>query len=129
MSDVPALSGRRRSESAIIASSDAGNTITLLNLRDEESFSINDIKIEYIGAGTVGPIQVEIHDVDSSTGSGSTNEEDAVDIKEIATGSNYEREGIAREDFENDVVILTDRDGDGQDADIFVTIGGYILTG
>jgi hypothetical protein len=94
----------------------------VLDLRDEESMSLEEIRVDYDGNGTTAAT-VEIYDEPDGTSTG--NESDLVDKLRLAAGGEKNPDMEWR-DIENGVLVTT---GGNQDAEITVTVGGYILSG
>lgn len=114
--------GRPESGTLTAASGDSGSALDLLDLRDEETFRINDVIISYSGAGST-EASVELYDEPAGTGAGSLN--DLVETVEIGPGERHIATEIERRDIEDDIVILPSNNDD----DISVTVGGMVVTG
>lgn len=104
-----------------IPSGDSGN-YTALELTDEQSFSLEELRVDYGGGGSASTV-VEVYDDDSSTTSGS--ESDLVDKYRLTSGEEKNTDMVYRE-IEEDVIVTT---SGNQDDDITVTVGGFIVSG
>lgn len=114
-------SGRPDSGVATVPGGDA-TLFFPLSLRTEETFSPQEIKVEYDdGGGT--PAVLEIYDEPSNINQG--DESDLVDRFYINSGDRLNPDMVYR-DIEDDLVVTTDGN---QDAEVTVTVGGYIVTG
>ena len=114
-------SGRRVSSTVDVASGD-GSLFTALSLRDEETLSLEEIKVEYASSGSVAEV-LEVYDEPEAITPG--DEEDRVEKFHTQPGDRINPD-MVYEDVENDVLVTTDGN---QDAEITVTVGGYIVTG
>lgn len=114
-------SGRPDSGVATVPGGD-GTLFFPLSLRGEETLSPQEIKIEYDSAGTTATV-LEVYDEPSDTVQG--DESDLVDRFYLNAGDRINSDMVYR-DIEDDVVVTTDG---SQDAEITVTVGGYIVTG
>lgn len=114
-------SRKPRSETVTIASG-VNDPVVALSLRDEEKFSLEEMRIQYSPSGTTEST-VEVFDDTEEDGSFSL--DDKVD-EFVLTGSDEKNPDMKWDDIEENVVI--DPDGNS-DAPIVVTVGGYIITG
>lgn len=109
------------SDTVDVASGDSSN-FDVINLRSEESMSLEEVRVDYDDSGTTAAT-VEVYDEPDGTSSGS--ESDLVDKFRLAAGGEKNPDMEWR-DIQDGVLVTT---GGGQDAAITVTVGGYILSG
>jgi len=128
MVDDPRTSRQPVSEVLVVALGNANSTQTVLELSDEQMFVLTEYVVTYSDAATTGPIRVEVQDTDSGDAVGDTNQGDAVVLEELATGDRISESSLARREFGNDVVAITDRGTVGQDDDVILTVGGYYVS-
>ena len=114
-------SGRADSNVAEIPSGD-DTLFTPASLRREERFSIEELKIEYSGDGSTSAVLM-LYDEPSDTTSG--NEEDLIDKFYIEAGDRINPDMVWAE-VEDDLIVTTEGN---QDAEITVTVGGFLVTG
>lgn len=122
------MSKSTKSSFKTVPSADSNTLVEVLSLRDEETLDINDIKVEYSGGATVDNILVELHDEDEGNSVGDTSESDAFDVVEVANGDRVHLTDIERDHIEEAVMVVVDRVGSGVDGDMYITIGGELVT-
>ena len=97
--------------------------VTALELRDEETFSVSNVKVENENAATTEAF-IEVYDETSDTA-----EEDLSDVRDgffLSPGDTLTLEDLDYSDFEDDIVLYP---SGAQDARVLVTIGGVVVTG
>ena len=114
-------SGRADSNVAEIPGGD-GTLFFPASLRAEERLSIEEIKVEYSGSGTTATV-VELYDEPSDITGG--DEEDLIDKFYVESGDRINPDMVWAE-VEDDLVVTADGN---QDAEITVTVGGFLVTG
>lgn len=121
MADDSRKTSKKESASATLASGSTTVT-TLMDLREEETLSIEWLKVEYADGGTTAGT-VDMYDEPDGTASGDLN--DLIDKFQVTAGQRQEYTPVY-EDVEDDIVL----EGDGNfDDEVTVTVGGYIVTG
>jgi len=114
-------SRKRESGTADIPSGDASNFDPIV-LDDEESMSLEELRIDYDDSGGAA-VTVEVYDEDDTVGSGA--ESDLIDKFRLAAGEDRNPDMVYR-DVEDGVLVTTDG---SHDAVITITAGGYIISG
>jgi len=115
--------GSRKPRSEVVTIGAGANTpIEALSLRDEERFSIEQVRVQYDPSGTVAST-LELYD--TSEEGGSFTLDDAVDTFIMSAGEEKNPD-MEWDDIEENVVASPDGNSD---APIVVTIGGYIISG
>jgi hypothetical protein len=104
------------------ASGDSGNAKTIISLRDEETFSINDYVFGYQSAGTTSA-KVELYDGVEGTAAGDL--ENKIGSVIVSPGTTESITGISREDVNDDLLAVVSNN----DAEVTVEAGGYKVTG
>jgi hypothetical protein len=112
---------RKDSEVVTVASGD-GDVVDVIELGTEETLSVEYFKVDYSPAGTT---TAEVTLYDEYIGTTSASVADDREKQFVAGGDTEVNDSIVVEDFENGVVVQT---GGSQDADINVTVGGYLTT-
>lgn len=115
-------SARREGATFTVPSGDA-NPNTVLDLRDEDTLALESVRLQYLNAGTTETL-VTLYDEPSGTTSGNLSDE--IDTVELSPGNDKLLDAFVWEDVEDDIVIEADGN---QDADVLVTVGGYLVTG
>ena len=114
--------GRPASGTITFAAGDAGTAKDVLDTRDEETFSPNDVMVSY-GSAASTPATVTLYDEDAGTGSGAVSDDFAT--FRLGPDSTQELSGLQWRDIENDIVaVVTNNDGT-----VAINIGGKIVTG
>ncbi len=114
-------SRQRRSETIDIPSGDP-DLHTAINIRDEQIMSVEEIRVEYDNGGSSSAI-VEVYDEDEDVIPGE--QDDMIDKFRVQPGDRRNPD-MVWQDAEEDVLVRADG---GQDAEITVTVGGYIVSG
>jgi hypothetical protein len=104
------------------ASGDSGTAKTIISLRDEETFSINDYVFGYQSAGTASA-KIELYDDVEGTAAGDL--ENKIGSVLVSPGTTEPITGISREDVNDDLLAVVSNN----DADVTVEVGGYKVTG
>ena len=120
MTEDSRKSGVPSGDVQIIPSGDGG-LHTAVDLRNEETLSIAEIEVQYEASGTNEAV-VELHDEPDSTTGG--NEDNLIEKFHISPGETINPD-MVWPDVENDVLVTT---AGNLDAEIVVTIGGYLTT-
>jgi len=95
---------------------------TVVDLDGGETYALDTVRLQYLDAGTT-ETTVEIYDLSSDADLADAT--DVVDTLVISGGETVDDVDTVWTDFENGVTVLTDGDND---ASLYVTTGGYIVT-
>lgn len=114
-------SRQRRSGSVDINAGDAG-LYTLIELRDEQTMSVEEIRADY-GSGDSAKTFVEIYDEDSDVTPGE--QTDMIDKLRLQPGDEKNPD-MVWQDAEDDIIVKANGN---QDAELTITVGGYIVSG
>ena len=95
---------------------------TVVDLDGGETYALDTVRLQYLDAGTT-ETTVEIYDLSSDADLADAT--DVVDTLVINGGETVDDVDTVWTDFENGVTVLTDGDND---ASLYVTTGGYIVT-
>lgn len=117
-----------RSGHKIVEQADAGSLVTVMNLRDEETFSPKNFIMTYDGTATQKGVLLEVHDADTGDAVGDTNKDGAIISTFLNPGDGLGLEDSHIEDITDDVMVVVDRGGKGVDGDVSFTIGGEVIT-
>lgn len=104
------------------ASGDSGTAKTIIALRDEETFAINDYVFGYQSAGTASA-KVMLYDDPDGTAAGDLSNQIGTVL--VSPGTTESITGIAREDVNDDLLAVVE----SNDAEVTVEVGGYKVTG
>lgn len=113
---------RKPRGSVVTIATGSGSVITAINLREQESLSLDQLRMQYSGDGGV-EVLVEVYDEPDGTPSGSLN--DKVDEYRLSPGEDANPD-MVWEDIEDDLLLMPDG---SSDAPITVTVGGYTISG
>lgn len=95
----------------------------VLDVRDEETFSMDTVRVQYAEAATED-VTLNIYDDDYNTDEVSRS--DAIDAFLLTPGGMIELDGVTYDDVYDGVVADV---GDSRDGDVVVTVGGMKVTG
>jgi hypothetical protein len=103
-------------------SGDSGTAKTIISLRGEETFSINDYVFGYQSAGNASA-KVALYDDVEGTAAGDL--ENQIGSIMLSPGATESITGISREDVNDDLLAVVSNN----DAEVTVEVGGYKVTG
>ena len=104
------------------ASGESGTAKTIIALRDEETFAINDYVFGYQSAGTAS---AKVAFYDEPDGTAAEDLDNQIGSVLVAPGTTEPVTGIAREDVNDDLLAVVE----SNDAEVTVEVGGYKVTG
>jgi len=122
MTEDSRTSREPRSSPVKFAAGDSGTAKDVLDLRDEATFSPNNIRASYSSDGTA-VATLEVYDAPAGTTVG--NLDDMVYSEEVGPGDVVGVNDFQFEDVENDVVAVARNN----DADVSIVVGGMLVTG
>jgi len=94
----------------------------VVDLARGETYALDTVRLQYLAAGTA-EATVEVYDLDADADLSDANDNE--DVFVIEGGETITDVDTPWTDFENGVTLLTEGDND---ASIFATVGGYIVT-
>lgn len=103
--------------------SGAGSVETVQNLRPEETFAIDYIKVEYDSGGSVAS---DLEFYDDPDGTAAVDLNDRFEKFKIQAGDRITIDDVTYDDVEDDILINPDGN---QDDEVTITISGRVVTG
>lgn len=115
------VSSRPETGIAEVASGSSSNFVAL-DLRDEQTFVIEEVFVQMKFGGSTGGV-IELYDEQESVQPGA--ETDRIDKFYVEAGDRVNPD-MVYEDVEDGIIVTADGN---QDAEVTVTVGGYMISG